>query len=576
MAKRYFEFSEGTSNKFWEIWIDGTQVFTRYGKIGANGQVTLKDEGNPAGAQKLFDKLVKEKTGKGYVEKGGGAVAAPVPAPVVEPPAEKKPAKAAAKPVEAPPPAPAAEAKGVRLELTEDGSSKFWQISVSGASYTATWGRIGTPGQSQTKNFGNEWEAKSERNRLVEEKKKKGYQLVSAGPASDSASASNPELEQQILANPEKEEVFHVYADWLQAQGDVRGELAAVQAELARNPKEAKLKTAERRLLWDQRAHFYGPLAPFLAKKKPEYGRLLVEATWRLGFIDELTLSAGEGGGGDDEGDGETPSVSNAGELIALLPEVPSARFLRGLAIACPVSEDEFDFSESVAELAKVLPKLPLLRRLTLGDFDSEQSELSWSHLGDAKALWPHLGKLEYLKIHAGTFTLGGLNLPSCRELRIETGGLDKASMKVITDASWPQLETLNLWFGQDEYGGDCDLGDVAPILAGQGFPKLAHLGLANSTLGDELCQALATSKVLPTLKSLDLSMSHLTLAGIEALAAVKEKLRNLEQLDVSRCLLDAAGVKLAKTLAKHVEASDQSDASEYEDNDYRYCAVGE
>jgi len=70
-TKRYFEFVEGTSNKFWEIWKDGNEVFTRYGKIGADGQTTMKDQGSPEAAQKLYDKLVREKTGKGYEEKGG-------------------------------------------------------------------------------------------------------------------------------------------------------------------------------------------------------------------------------------------------------------------------------------------------------------------------------------------------------------------------------------------------------------------------------------------------------------------------------------------------------------------------
>jgi predicted DNA-binding WGR domain protein len=68
-GKRMFEFSEGASNKFWEIWIDGNEVYTRYGRIGSNGQTTVKDQGSPAGAKKLYDKLVAEKTGKGYEEK---------------------------------------------------------------------------------------------------------------------------------------------------------------------------------------------------------------------------------------------------------------------------------------------------------------------------------------------------------------------------------------------------------------------------------------------------------------------------------------------------------------------------
>ena len=71
MAKRYFELVEGTSSKFWEIRGDGNVVYTRYGRIGSDGQTTMKDQGSPEAAQKLYDKLVKEKTGKGYQEKGG-------------------------------------------------------------------------------------------------------------------------------------------------------------------------------------------------------------------------------------------------------------------------------------------------------------------------------------------------------------------------------------------------------------------------------------------------------------------------------------------------------------------------
>ena len=77
MARRYFEFVEGTSSKFWEVWIENSEVRTRYGKIGAAGQTTVKDEGSADGAQKLHDKLMREKTGKGYQEKSSGATAGP-------------------------------------------------------------------------------------------------------------------------------------------------------------------------------------------------------------------------------------------------------------------------------------------------------------------------------------------------------------------------------------------------------------------------------------------------------------------------------------------------------------------
>ena len=45
---------------------------TRYGRLGSAGTTTIKDYADAAQAQKAADKLVAEKTGKGYVEKGGG------------------------------------------------------------------------------------------------------------------------------------------------------------------------------------------------------------------------------------------------------------------------------------------------------------------------------------------------------------------------------------------------------------------------------------------------------------------------------------------------------------------------
>lgn len=66
---RYFEFIEGSSAKFWEIRVDGNQFFTRYGKIGTDGQMTQKDFDSPEKTQAEAAKLVTEKTKKGYAEK---------------------------------------------------------------------------------------------------------------------------------------------------------------------------------------------------------------------------------------------------------------------------------------------------------------------------------------------------------------------------------------------------------------------------------------------------------------------------------------------------------------------------
>ncbi len=67
--KRYFEFVDGKSSKFWEIAQNGTDVTVRFGKIGTNGQTQTKSFADADAATKHAEKLVEEKTGKGYQEK---------------------------------------------------------------------------------------------------------------------------------------------------------------------------------------------------------------------------------------------------------------------------------------------------------------------------------------------------------------------------------------------------------------------------------------------------------------------------------------------------------------------------
>jgi len=71
--------------------------------------------------------------------------------------------------------------------------------------------------------------------------------------------------------------------------------------------------------------------------------------------------------------------------------------------------------------------------------------------------------------------------------------------------------------------------------------------------------------------------MSHITTADIEKLLPHKAAFAKLSHLDLSRCLLDDKGVKLAKQLAKNVNLDRQGDHAYYaEDPEYRYAAVGE
>jgi predicted DNA-binding WGR domain protein len=66
--KRRFESREGSSDKFWEVAISGKEVTVRFGRTRTNGQTTTKTFPDEAAATKHAEKLVREKTGKGYVE----------------------------------------------------------------------------------------------------------------------------------------------------------------------------------------------------------------------------------------------------------------------------------------------------------------------------------------------------------------------------------------------------------------------------------------------------------------------------------------------------------------------------
>ena len=73
---RRFEFSESSSNKFWEVDVKGKTLNLTFGKIGTKGQSKPKDFTTPENAKAEMEKLIKEKTSKGYVEVGGKVVKA--------------------------------------------------------------------------------------------------------------------------------------------------------------------------------------------------------------------------------------------------------------------------------------------------------------------------------------------------------------------------------------------------------------------------------------------------------------------------------------------------------------------
>jgi uncharacterized protein (TIGR02996 family) len=565
-----YELSEGTSNKFWEIKLSGASFTTTYGKIGTAGQTTLKEFNSEAEAKKEHDKLVAEKTRKGYALAGGGQAAAPrnddddtrEATPVAK--AAAKPARPApARPAPAPaaPAAPAASpgTPGARyFELVEGTSSKFWEIKLDGESLTTRYGKIGTAGQTTENDFESTREAKQELGKLVAEKTRKGY--VEKGGVVVPAAQRNPELEKAIHADPYDTSAYMVYADWLQGQGDPRGELISLQLA-AGTGRDAKVAKAAAALIADHTAYFLGPLEDHL---KVHDGSGDAAFTWRFGFIHAAKLSHNHHA--DDEFDGSLDEV-----LTALLRH-PSGQFVTELAFGFNNDPNEDSLDDLVSVLIKHAP--PTLRKLHLGDFEfPDETEMSWYHVGKLGALWKAVPHLRSLIVQGGDFELGTIALPELTHAEFRTGGLSAASARAIAKATWPQLEHLEVWYGDKNYGGTAKLADAAALLERRDLPRLTTLGIKNTAFTDELIGVLAVSPLVAQLTRLDLSMGILTDDGARALAAHQAAFQHLAVLDVSRGYLTKAGIAAVKGVAKTVISKDQRDDH---DPEYRHPSVGE
>lgn len=80
------------------------------------------------------------------------------------------------------PPAAPASTGSRYFEFVDGASSKFWEVSVDGPNLTTRWGRIGTNGQSKTKELASPQAALSERDALIKSKLGSGYQELDSSP----------------------------------------------------------------------------------------------------------------------------------------------------------------------------------------------------------------------------------------------------------------------------------------------------------------------------------------------------------------------------------------------------------
>jgi uncharacterized protein (TIGR02996 family) len=562
-----YEYSEGASSKFWEINLSGKSFTTTYGKMGAKGQTTIKTFASQAEAKKEYEKLVAEKVKKGYVpagKSGAGKAAAAASARGGAVGAAVEKAKPAGKPTSA------SGTPGARyFELIEGSSSKFWEIVVEGTEVKTRYGKIGTAGQETVKEQGSKGDAFKEYDKLVAEKMKKGYrELAASGGAGEGA--RNPELEKSIEADPYDVNAYSVLGDWLQGQGDPRGELIALQ--IAGKDKQAQA------LIEKQADHFLGALADY---QETHDGEDEPAFDWEYGYIHRLRLSHNHYADSEFQG--------SLAEVLDLVLRHPSGRFLTEITFGFNNDPNEDDLQDLIDMLAKRAP--PTIRKLHFGDYKyaggglvgqaGNDTEISWYSIGNLGKLWKAVPGLRTLitqggssqSAMAGGLQLGKIELPNLVHAEFRTGGLEKANARAIATAAIPSIEYLDIWYGDKYYGGDATVKDVELLLGRTDLPRLRHLGLMNSQFADALPGALATSKLLPQLRELDLSMGCMTDEGARELARHRQAFQHLDKLSVALNYLSKAGAAVLKGVAKTVDVGMQRDDS---DPEYRHPAVGE
>jgi uncharacterized protein (TIGR02996 family) len=349
----------------------------------------------------------------------------------------------------------------------------------------------------------------------------------------------NLAIEQQIERDVDRDENFLIYADWLQANGNPRGELIALEA--AHAPTVARVREQlEPKLL--------GPLADLEERIAP---------TWRLGFLDSIKVETTR----HDEDEALTVT-----KLLAVALALPSARFLRLLTIGLPSIHEEVSLVDTLVAAGS----RPALRSIALIT-NQEEEMLSWTDAGELAPIVALYPNLESLEVCAGGYTLTEPNLPKLRRLVLQTCHAPDDIVRTLVQFEWPELETLELWFGSSSYEHHYPIEMLAPLLTAK-LPKLRRLGICNCEVTDELCTAIVESPLLSQLERLSFAKGTMTEVGANILIENAARLAHLEEIDVDDNYLDAASLAIL-TARLPIKSRWQRST---EDEGGRFASVGE
>jgi uncharacterized protein (TIGR02996 family) len=371
-------------------------------------------------------------------------------------------------------------------------------------------------------------------------------------------------LESALVENPDDVATHYAYADYLQEQGDPRGEFIQLQLALEEpqrsEAERQQLQARAEELLQEHQGEWLGILADELFPSEEEWGgsqlsssQLPIEHQFARGWLDSIVL----------RGSALSGCRSHLGPLLCLAPEV---RLLRKLVL-------EY-YDDALVEALLESPFLSNLRVLQLGrpmnGLYEPSDVVEFPLLVELIAKLP---RIEELRLFAQRYDAAHLfaldNLTSLRVLQVYY--LDELyPLERLADN--PALGSLtHLLLHPPSFISYIDLVGVRAVVESPHLRSLTHLQLHRSDLGDVGCTEIVTSGILKRLKVLDLRHGEITDAGARILADCPD-LPRLELLDIERNALTQTGIDaLRRVLGPALHGDNQQTEEELAQRQYLY-----
>jgi uncharacterized protein (TIGR02996 family) len=310
-----------------------------------------------------------------------------------------------------------------------------------------------------------------------------------------------------IVADPDAIDPRLVYADWLQARGDLRGELIVLEHRQASNPDD----TGVRARIAELSESLTTALVPAELQRQ-------VIGRWKLGFVDKLSLTRRD--------------VIELTRYHADWFQRPELRLVRELSLT----------SSSTASLRAIFdtPLGRTVRRLDLGSIHTALTK----NYGAILRL-----PLEHLFLRSASVpTVEGLDSLPLKSFGVQVAyQMTPALIEQILAREW-SLTELDL---QGSYSSADELArDLSPLFTGASFPDLRHLAVTGwFQAPTPIVEAIAMSPIGARLESLMLNWERFDDDAAAVFQRHREVLRRMRLIPYPELGLGQASLRLGVLL---------------------------